>query len=79
MSSTRGTGYILCPFYRYHDMLRHTIGCEGYTDTCSVITSFDTCGDMTQQMSIFCKANYQRCEVYRMVHAAKYEDEPCGE
>lgn len=73
MSSTNKAGGILCPFYRYHNKI--VIGCEGFTDACTINAHFDNQDAHDIQLNVFCCGKYKNCEIYRMVYAAKYAEE----
>lgn len=75
MSSTVKSGSIVCPFYRYHDTKRRCIGCEGYTDACSIGTHFNSLEAYARQLEVYCSGRYDYCELYRMIYTAKYAEE----
>ena len=73
MSSTCRTENTLCPFFRSHT--KKSISCEGFMDGMSISSSFDNDQQKRLHKSIYCDGRYTYCEIYRMVMAAKYDDE----
>lgn len=73
------TSCVLCPFYRTSEKNRMEWGarikCEGFTDNCKITIAFRSWRDMDDQIEIFCANHYKNCEVYRMIYAAKYDEE----
>lgn len=63
---------VKCPFYR--EDKRDTIKCEGTIPDSNSINTFLRHEDKKLQMTLFCEEDYQKCEHYRAVIAAKYED-----
>lgn len=79
------TGDAICPFYR-RDEAAETIRngrtvsafrvcCEGIVDRSSIHYVFQRREDYALQASVFCCDHYDHCEIYRMLMAAKYEEE----
>ena len=68
---------ILCPYFRSEDRQKHKIICEGLGDARSMSWNFDNRDERQRirQMEIFCQNHYERCEVYRMIHSSKYEED----
>lgn len=70
---------VLCPFYRKDTDKKgkwlSSICCEGFMDGCLLTSTFYRQDLFQQHMDVFCKGRYSCCEVYRMIMAAKYEDE----
>lgn len=68
---------ILCPYFRNEDRQKHKIVCEGLGDARSMSWNFDNRDERQRirQMEIFCQNRYDCCEVYRMIHSSKYEDD----
>lgn len=65
MSTSYGAEYVKCPFYKDHK--KQSIRCEGYIEGRGLITTFDQIDDRIGQMRLFCCADFEKCEVYRMV------------
>ena len=71
-SSTRGTDYIVCPFFRSHNGLE--INCEGYTDDMLCSMKYRQPCLKQQQQSIYCEKNYRYCEHYNALMMIKYKN-----
>lgn len=69
--SGRNAAMVLCPFFRAHSKTQ--IGCEGMTDGMTIILAFRDSEGLDTQERIFCRQHYERCEIYRAIMAAKYE------
>lgn len=65
---------VQCPFYKYDDG-KQRITCEGLVDNSSLALIYQKRRDYETQMSVFCCEHYKRCEVYRMIMEAKYDEE----
>ena len=65
---------VQCPFYKYDDG-KQRITCEGLVDNSSLALIYQKRRDYETQMSVFCCEHYKRCEVYRMLMTAKYDEE----
>ena len=65
---------VQCPFYKYDDG-KQRITCEGLVDNSSLALIYQKRRDYETQMSVFCCEHYKRCEVYRMLMEAKYDEE----
>lgn len=65
---------VQCPFYRYDDG-KQRITCEGLVDNSSLALIYQKRRDYETQISVFCCEHYKRCEVYRMLMEAKYDEE----
>ena len=61
-----------CPFYKRDD--QNNIYCEGVAEDSTLITRFRFKKGRDQQMRIFCCEHYKKCEIYRMLMDAKYEE-----
>ena len=61
-----------CPFFKA--ALRTRVTCEGPFDGALIMLLTRTRKQMEKQLRIFCCAEYEKCEIYRMVMAAKYEE-----
>ena len=65
---------VQCPFYKYDDG-KQRITCEGLVDNSSLALIYQKRRDYETQISVFCCEHYKKCEVYRMIMAAKYDEE----
>lgn len=65
---------VKCPFYKYDDG-KMRITCEGLVDRSSLALIYQNKADFEGQIDIFCCEHYMKCEVYRMLMAAKYEED----
>lgn len=65
---------VQCPFYRGGDSV--CIKCEGPFDDClGVQMHFNCRATMLIHLKTFCADKYQKCEIYRMIYQAKYDDQ----
>lgn len=65
---------VLCPFFRRFGDRRLT--CEGHHDGVLSLTQlFRDNRAMDVQINLFCNKDYKNCEIYRMIMAAKYEED----
>lgn len=71
-STSRGTDYIVCPFFHSHNGLE--INCEGYTDNMLCAMKYRNVKDKRQQQRIYCKENYTYCEHYNALMLLKYSE-----
>ena len=68
---------VLCPFYKYDDG-KQRITCEGLVgkkEDSSLALIYHSKKDYETQIDVFCCEHYKRCEVYRLLMAAKYDDD----
>ena len=65
----------LCPFYKYDDGKKRRIICEGLVDKSTLALTYRHKDDYDTQLRVFCCEHYKKCEVYRMIMEAKYEDD----
>lgn len=65
---------VQCPFYKYDDG-KQRITCEGLVDNSSLALIYRNRSDYETQINVFCCEHYKRCEVYRMLMSAKYDEE----
>lgn len=66
--------YIKCPFYRNYNS--DTVRCEGIMDGTTLGLSFADTKDRCRHMDVFCQTeHFRKCEIYRMVMDARYEEE----
>jgi hypothetical protein len=71
-STTRDTGFIVCPFFRSHNGFE--INCEGYTDEMVCAFKYRAHRDKAQQQRIYCEDNYKYCEHYNALMLLKYSE-----
>ena len=65
--------YVECPFFRdYQDRI---VRCEGIMDGTGLVLTFRDREDHRRHMQVFCEDHYKNCEIYRMVMAARYEED----
>lgn len=64
-----------CPFYRSDDEKQRKILCESPIPGSSLSLYFRNKQDMENQINIFCCNHYKKCEIYRAVMAAIYEED----
>jgi len=65
---------VQCPFYKYDDG-KQRITCEGLVDASSLALIYQHKSDYETQMNVFCCEHYKKCEIYRMLMDAKYEED----
>ena len=65
---------VQCPFYKYDDGKRR-ITCEGLVDKSSLALIYQRRNDYEIQINVFCCEHYKKCEIYRMLMEAKYDEE----
>lgn len=68
---------VQCPFFKFDDGRQKRIVCEGFVDESSLALIYCRRKDYETQLAVFCCENYKRCEVYRMLMEAKYDEEEC--
>ena len=71
----KGKADTLCPFYRFDDGQKRRIVCEGIVDGSTLASTFRMRNDYEIQLGVFCCEHYQKCEIYRMLMEAKYEED----
>lgn len=71
-STTRDTGFIVCPFFRSHNGLE--INCEGYTDEMLCAMKYRDTSHKQQQQAIYCENNFRYCEHYNALMMLKYKE-----
>ena len=64
---------VRCPFYKYDDG-KGRITCEGIVDDSSIALIYKHKCAYEMQVGIFCCEHFEKCEIYRMLMEAKYED-----
>ena len=67
---------VQCPFYKFDDG-KYRITCEGLVDDSSLALIYHRKHDYQTQINVFCCNHYKKCEVYRMLVEAKYDEEDC--
>lgn len=65
---------VQCPFYKYDDG-KQRITCEGLVDNSSLALIYHRKNDYEMQIDTFCCEHYRKCEIYRMLMEAKYDEE----
>lgn len=65
---------VRCPFYKYDDG-KQRITCEGLVDDSSLSLIYRRKNDYETQINVFCSEHYKKCEVYRTIMSAKYEED----
>ncbi len=66
---------VQCPFFKFDEWKQKRIVCEGFVDDSSLALIYCRRQDYDAQLTIFCCDHYKKCEVYRMLMAAKYDEE----
>lgn len=74
-ASWKAKHYAQCPFFLTDDPKCRRIVCEGFVDDSTVALTYRLRKGYDTQLSVFCCDHYRNCEVYRMVMAAKYDEE----
>ena len=73
--SYKGKSDALCPFYKYDELKKKKIVCEGIVDKSVLSLAFRRRIDYDTQLGVFCCEYYKKCEIYRMLIEAKYEED----
>ena len=73
--SYKGKTDAQCPFYRFDDPQKLRIVCEGIAEGSTLAWLFRRKKDLDTQFQVFCCEHYKKCEVYRMLMQAKYDEE----
>ena len=66
---------VQCPFFKFDDLKRKRIVCEGIVDKSNLALIYCRRKDYDTQLGVFCSEHYKKCEVYRMLMEAKYDEE----
>ena len=74
-SSWKGRSDAQCPFFQSDVQKQKRIICEGIVDRSTLALYFDLKKDYEKQLGVFCCEHYNKCEIYRMIMAAKYDEE----
>lgn len=64
-----------CPFYKSDDGQKKRIICEGIVDKSTLALTYRHRTDYDTQLGVFCCEHYKKCEIYRMLMEAKYDEE----
>lgn len=73
--SFKGQADAQCPFFKFDEVKKKRIVCEGIVDESSLALIYFRREDYETQLGVFCCDHYKNCEVYRMLMAAKYDEE----
>lgn len=73
--SYKGKVDVQCHFYRSDDAGKKRIICEGIVDKSTLTLTYHRRTDYDTQLGVFCCEHYKKCEVYRMIMEAKYDEE----
>ena len=73
----KGQSDAQCPFYRTDDHTKRRIICEGIVDESTLALTYRQKFDYDKQLEVFCCEHYKKCEIYRMLMEAKYDEEEC--
>lgn len=74
-SSWKGRSDAQCPFFKSDVGTQRRILCEGIVDKSTLALSFNRKKDYETQLIVFCCEHYKKCEIYRMLMEAKYDEE----
>ena len=66
---------VQCPFFKFDEDKKNRIVCEGIVDKSSLALIYCRRKDYYAQLSVFCCEHYKKCEIYRMLMEAKYDEE----
>ena len=73
--SYKGKADAQCPFYKFDDDRKRRIICEGLVDNSTLALTYRQREDYSTQLGVFCCEHFKKCEVYRMLMEAKYDEE----
>ena len=74
--SYKGKTDAQCPFYKFDvGQQKRRIVCEGIVEKSTLELRFSRKRDYDTQLNVFCCEHYKKCEVYRMLMEAKYDEE----
>lgn len=73
--SFKGQADAQCPFFKFDEIKKNRIVCEGFVEESSLALIYCRRKDYETQLRVFCCEHYKRCEVYRMLMSAKYDEE----
>ena len=73
--SFKGQADAQCPFFKFDEVKKKRIVCEGLVDESSLALIYCRREDYETQLGVFCCEHYKKCEIYRMIMAAKYDME----
>ena len=66
---------VQCPFFKFDEASNKRIVCEGFVDRSVLALIYRRRKDYDTQFRVFCCEHYKKCEVYRMLMEAKYDEE----
>ena len=68
---------VQCPFFKYDEYTKKRYGvvCEGLVDKSTLALVYCRKRDYETQLRVFCCEHYKKCEIYRMLMEAKYDEE----
>lgn len=66
---------VQCPFFKHDVEMQKRIVCEGFVDKSYLELLYRRKKDYVTQLEVFCCEHYKKCEVYRMLMEAKYDEE----
>ena len=73
--SFKGQADAQCPFFKFDEVKRKRIVCEGFVEDSCLALIYCRVKDYETQLRVFCCEHYKKCEVYRMLMASKYDEE----
>lgn len=73
--SFKAQTYVQCPFFKFDVANQKRIVCEGFVDESTLALIYCRKKDYITQLEVFCSEHYKKCEVYRMLMKAKYDEE----
>lgn len=73
--SFKGQADAQCPFFKFDEVKKKRIVCEGIVDESSLALIYFRRKDYEKQLSVFCCEHYKKCEIYRMLMENKYDEE----
>lgn len=73
--SFKGSVEAKCPFFKNDNQQKQQITCEGLVDKSILALIYRRRKDYDTQLSVFCCEYYKKCEIFRMLMEAKYDEE----
>ena len=65
---------IICPLYQRRT--QNSISCNGFCwPDSTIVQCYVKKQDLLIQLKVFCKEHYKKCELYRAVIAARFQEE----
>ena len=74
-ASYKGKVDAQCPFFKCDEAKTRRITCEGIVDKSTLALTYRRKRDFDTQLGVFCCEYYKKCEIYRMLMEAKYDEE----